>query len=418
MQGMRQPLQRGCLWKLGFLTASSLSLRGAAPLPARLPAQCFSAQARYGPEHFQETEYAYHIKAPFAGSCVDVIAATTGLSADASRHLLEIGAVYHQQRSSPKAFRTVTNDIVQPGEYLRVHHKPRMFATSHIDWKAAVVAETEDYLVCHKPAGLPIHANVDNLYENVVTLLQKELGLENLHPSHRLDTDTSGIVVLAKTIAFQAWFSRQMQARRVRKTYKALLSPAVINGTRVDAPPPPVDEALTAYLGSSNAVPRVYTLTQEPQSREAKLVVRKTTPTIEKTAAQWREYAAVRLQDSTHGRARAAIDDWTSDKPADFAIPLLEADIELLTGRTHQIRGQMRLHGWHIAGDNMYEGVSSKREPDIYRSAPFLALQAHQIEFPKYRPHGGADEAPSTVSYSARSPWWQGLLAEKAETET
>ena len=54
-----------------------------------------------------------------------------------------------------------------------------------------------------------------------------------------------------------------------------------------------------------------------------------------------------------------------------------EVEFELITGRTHQIRGQVAClgEGTHIAGDNVYCGMTTSNCRDKYSSSPFLALE-------------------------------------------
>lgn len=68
-------------------------------------------------------------------------------------------------------------------------------------------------------------------------------------------------------------------------------------------------------------------------------------------------------------------------------VTLQEVQVELITGRTHQVRGQaMALgNGFHVAGDNLYKGATSSPKLDINSicSSPYLALQATSITLPK-----------------------------------
>ena len=66
-------------------------------------------------------------------------------------------------------------------------------------------------------------------------------------------------------------------------------------------------------------------------------------------------------------------------------VSLREVVVELITGRTHQVRGQTKElgDGYHIAGDNLYTGMTSSPKLHNSYSSPFLALEALSITFPE-----------------------------------
>lgn len=76
----------------------------------------------------------------------------------------------------------------------------------------------EDLLAVDKPAGLPMHANLDESRPHLVGLLgEPYLGIHQ-----RLDRDTSGVVVFARSLRANAGLARQFEQRLVRKSYHAL----------------------------------------------------------------------------------------------------------------------------------------------------------------------------------------------------
>src|SRR4029079_12903736 len=119
---------------------------------------------------------------------------------------------------------------------------------------------------------------------------------------HRLDRDTSGLIIIARRDSAQASVMAQLKARRVKKTYLALVqgsvSPAV---GRIEAP-----------------------IGRDPKHRTKMAVVNDGRPSV------------------TGYRVRERFTDWT----------LLELD--LVTGRTHQIRVHLEAIGHPVAGDPAY----------------------------------------------------------------
>ena len=104
--------------------------------------------------------------------------------------------------------------------------------------------EDGQFIVIDKPAGLTVHpapGHPDGTLVNALLALVPDLpgvgGVQRPGIVHRLDKDTSGLIVVAKTDAAHRSLSRQLKERTVRKTYIALLDGQVQgNEWSVDAP--------------------------------------------------------------------------------------------------------------------------------------------------------------------------------------
>ena len=197
-----------------------------------------------------------------------------------------------------------------------------------------VIFEDDDLLVIDKPAGLVVHpgdGNRDGTLVNGLLHRYKSLpGFNAARPGivHRLDKDTSGIMVIARTEAALQALSRSFQKRRVAKTYHAVLlrNPGKPRGT------------LSAAIG------------RHPVNRK-KMAVR---PESGRHAV-------------THWKVLAS---WPG-----FSF----AEIGLETGRTHQIRVHMAYLGAPVAGDILYGGrIREKFEPPVRRQL----LHASTLRFP------------------------------------
>ncbi len=168
-----------------------------------------------------------------------------------------------------------------------------------------IVHEDAALLVLNKPAGLVVHPGSGNWQG---TLLN---GLLHHHPPlaaipragivHRLDKDTSGLLVVAKTLEAQTDLVRQLQARTVVRQYLALVHGAVARDGSVDAP-----------IGRH-------------QTQRTRMAV------------------------TEHGRA-ARTHYRVLERYA--AATLLECSLD--TGRTHQIRVHMQSIGHPLVGDPVY----------------------------------------------------------------
>ena len=103
----------------------------------------------------------------------------------------------------------------------------------------AIVHEDDALLVIDKPAGLVVHPAAGN-WEGTLqnALVHHDSALERVPRAgivHRLDKDTSGLMVVARTLEAHTSLVRQLQARTVRREYQALLGGRLQAGGSVDA---------------------------------------------------------------------------------------------------------------------------------------------------------------------------------------
>jgi 23S rRNA pseudouridine1911/1915/1917 synthase len=108
------------------------------------------------------------------------------------------------------------------------------------DIALAIVHEDEALLVLDKPAGLVVHPGSGNRRGTLLNALLHHVpgnaALPRAGIVHRLDKDTTGLMVVAKTLAAQTDLVRQLAARSVRREYLALVHGAVGGDGEVDAP--------------------------------------------------------------------------------------------------------------------------------------------------------------------------------------
>ena len=198
---------------------------------------------------------------------------------------------------------------VRSGESVEVALAPRPADTSFQPEaiELVVVHEDDELLVIDKPAGLVVHPGSGNWSGTMLNaLLHRAPGTKDLPRAgivHRLDKDTSGLLVVAKTEAAQTALVRQLQARSVKRTYLALVRGKVEEGGTVDAP-----------------------IGRHPVQRTRMAVVATGKPAV------------------THYRVKRRF----------AAHTLLECDLE--TGRTHQIRVHLASIGHPLEGDPVYAG--------------------------------------------------------------
>jgi 23S rRNA pseudouridine1911/1915/1917 synthase len=240
-----------------------------------------------------------------------------------ARWLIEFGAVYvSSQRVTDTDWETKSDDLV------RIHLDPKRYSLNKAEIKKRVVFENADFLVVDKTSGIPMHPTLDNLRENLLW------AFENLvYVTHRLDVPTSGLCVLAKTKRFQTEFNRVVSKREIRKIYQAWVSRSEKSGSSPDLPGPGL---LRHFMKVSVKAPK------EVVSLESVLPDQKYDECLSKIL---------------------------SSKILNEKI--FELEIELVTGRTHQIRAQLACEGMPLLGDEMYGGQKSE----------IFGLHASTLEF-------------------------------------
>lgn len=218
-------------------------------------------------------------------------------------------------------FERVTPDgKIQKGDTIRFHLRPRRFPVSEIVWEKRILKETRDCVVIDKPAGIPVHPTCDNAVENVIYQVQKTLGAP-LWVVHRLDFETAGVMVFAKSKEFANYLRGQFESRQMEKRYICYVEKPIL------------PQSYRHFIHAKGLAPYTCSETEVPGSKYCELEILE----CEK------ESEAYRLT------------------------------ISLKTGRHHQIRSQLSFLGNPIIGDTVY---GSKRES---ASSPLL-VQIHLAE--------------------------------------
>ena len=275
-----------------------------------------------------------HVPDEAASQRVDrFLADVTGLSRSHVQKLIAAGHL----TSGGVALKA--NSVIGPGTDLRLvvpESVPLELAPApEID--VHVVHEDDDLLIIDKPAGLVVHPSPGHDSGTLVNALLGRAGAAEFggiagvqRPGivHRLDRDTSGLLMVAKSDAAQHSLMAQLKARRVKKTYLALVQGEVAAALgRVEAP-----------------------IGRDPKHRMRMAVVPDGRPS------------------TTGYRVRERFTGWT----------LLELD--LVTGRTHQIRVHLDAIGHPVAGDPVYGTGTSRRGPDVRGGLGRLFLHAWRLE--------------------------------------
>jgi 23S rRNA pseudouridine955/2504/2580 synthase len=198
--------------------------------------------------------------------------------------------------------------------------------------RSLVLYEDEDVLILNKPAGLAVQGGTKTSHHIDRLLSAWGEGLERPRLTHRLDRDTSGVMVLGKSAAAAARLAGAFAKRRAQKTYWAI----------VEGNPRPVDGTIDLPLAKTGAFDLERVTPVDPKDPKAK-------PAIT-------EFVTV-----SRAGPRAA---WLALRP--------------LTGRTHQLRVHMLALGHPILGDSKYNTPAS-----MEASGPLkLQLHARRLTLP------------------------------------
>ncbi len=128
------------------------------------------------------------------------------------------------------------------GEIMEIVPAPDPAALAHQpeDIPLDIIHEDAALLVINKPAGLVVHPGSGNWHGTLLNALLDHspalAGIPRAGIVHRLDRDTSGLLVVAKTLEAQTDLVRQLQARSVTREYLAVVLGRVARDGKVEAP--------------------------------------------------------------------------------------------------------------------------------------------------------------------------------------
>jgi len=97
-----------------------------------------------------------------------------------------------------------------------------------------VIRETRDWIAVNKPAGIPTQPARDRKQRSLEELMRARFG--SIYLVHRIDTQTSGVVVFARTKEAAARLSSLFASREIRKTYLAVVEGAVTHELTIESP--------------------------------------------------------------------------------------------------------------------------------------------------------------------------------------
>lgn len=306
-------------------------------------------------EKIKSQKYIYHVSAEAAGQRIDKYMGTLPEIATRSRAvvLIDNGKVFLNEKTGFKTSITLkTGDKIS----FEIPMESDSKEIQPLELKLDIYFEDEHLLVLNKPPGLVVHPAAGHAQDTLVNALvyhtddlSMKFGENRPGIVHRLDKDTSGLMVVAKTDEIHEALTKQFKERSIHRFYQAIILGA----------PQKKTGRIQSYLA------------RHPTHRK--------------------KYASVLGKD--HKIIRESSDSVVSGKWAvtDFnvlaqsAMGLSLVQLKLQTGRTHQIRIHLSELGYPIVGDEIYgqkklSGVKGSLK-SLTEKFPRLALHALQIGF-------------------------------------
>ena len=213
-----------------------------------------------------------------------------------------------------------------------VHPVPTATALVPEPMPLAILYEDADVIVIDKPAGLVVHPGAGNwtgtLVHGILAHAPDVRTNDEMRPGivHRLDKETSGVIIVARNDGAREFLARQLHDRTATKVYTALVYGHVLHDVTVDAP-----------------------IARDPQQRTRMAVI-------------------------STGRPATSVLHSVERLPGYTLL-----DVDLLSGRTHQIRVHCAHIGHPVAGDSRYAG---RRVPPPGLTRQFLHAASLTISLP------------------------------------
>lgn len=197
-------------------------------------------------------------------------------------------------------------------------------------YKKSVIFENEDFFIVNKEGNIPMHKGTGHKY-GLSEIFKEIYNSENINFANRLDYETSGLVIGCKTLKFLRYISEKIRNNEVQKRYIA-----VVHGI----------------------------IEKEKFTIENYLIVRENGVSVTENKIEGKksitEFRCIerKIYESNKNIGKTIL------------------DINLVTGRKHQIRAQISNYGYPIIGDRKY-GINDKNDS--------LHLCCYYIAFDKYK---------------------------------
>ena len=264
----------------------------------------------------------------------------------------------NQKKTKPDAH-VNQGDIISIAEFLFAENLEEKNTTTAVKQKAPVnlkiVFENQHLLIIDKPYGRSVHGSQNNndisLDKEVLSYWEaqnKDSREQSLSfrpgPLHRLDRNTTGLLVFSKSLEGAKWFSESIKNHTVQKKYLGISEGNLKEVENWEDKLADAEEDESVFSALAKNDKHFHTVSQNDSGK----------------------IAITQAKPLAHGKLNGQ------------TITLTEFAIK--TGRKHQIRAQSQLHGHSLAGDKAYGG---KKDKELKRE---YYLHAYSLSFPPDNP--------------------------------
>jgi len=230
-------------------------------------------------------------------------------------------------KKTKSSYRVQENDIVELFNIEKIEETKKKIITQYIPsisekakYDDFIIEDNDNFVVINKPSGIPVQSGTKS-FKNIIDALRKTKYFENAKPFivHRLDKDTSGILIVAKNREYAQLFTSLFRLRKIHKTYLAIVYGEIPKGTKI------LEDELILYENDKKIIQNALSYLK-----------------LLKTNSQY---------------------------------SLLE--LRPITGRKHQLRKQLYNLGNPIIGDDKY----FFKNRGVYIKSKYLMLHAYEIKF-------------------------------------
>ena len=230
-------------------------------------------------------------------------------------------------KKTKSSYRIQENDIVEVFNIEKLEESKKKIITQYIPsisekakYDDFIIEDNDNFVVINKPSGIPVQSGTKS-FKNIIDTLRKTKYFENAKPFivHRLDKDTSGILIVAKNREYAQLFTSLFRLRKIHKTYLAIVYGEIPKGTKI------LEDELILYENDKKIIQKALSYLK-----------------LLKTNSQY---------------------------------SLLE--LRPITGRKHQLRKQLYNLGNPIIGDDKY----FFKNRGVYIKSKYLMLHAFEIKF-------------------------------------
>ena len=234
-----------------------------------------------------------------------------------------IAELVHNKAIFVNGNRKDTHSLVEKGDEIRIQFPKEKIDYNPVHMELEILYEDDDILIIDKPKGLTVNSKGQISVANGIAAYFEEHGIKRkVRFLNRLDRDTTGILVIAKSAIAQGVYQKQIEDGRFEKWYEATVEGALSGEETLELP----------MMKKEGGIEYIV----DPKGKMTKTF-----------------YKAV---NSSNGNTRI--------------------HVKLLTGKTHQIRVAMAHKGHPLLGDVLYGGVAMEDS---------FSLRAYEVGFTHMR---------------------------------